>query len=95
MQVNLQRRQVAFGLAATIVAAGQPSGGAAQERDAPYFRSGRFQFTLLEPRLPLPSVMLFPPAWQGDRPRLVARQTHSAQFLGDVVRGVPNGNANP
>ena len=44
--MNLRRRCVAFGLVATTLCGAAPE-LAAQERDAPIFRSGRFQFTLL------------------------------------------------
>jgi len=57
--INLRRRCVAFGLVATTLCGLVPE-LAAQERDAPIFRSGRYQFTLLRPTVTLPSVMLSP-----------------------------------
>ena len=59
-QPNIRRRHFTFGLAASLVSIAMRENATAQESDIPYFRSGRFQFTILEPRQTLPSIMLFP-----------------------------------
>jgi thiol-disulfide isomerase/thioredoxin len=62
-QPDKQRRRVAFGLAASLLSTMSTAIGghaAAHEPDIPQFQSGRFQFTILEPRQALPSIVLFP-----------------------------------
>lgn len=60
MHTNLQRRRVAFGLAASLLSLATKGPAAARDSDIPSFESGRFQFTILKPRLTLPSIILFP-----------------------------------
>lgn len=60
MQSYLQRRHIVLGMAASLLSSGIGPRAAAQSSDIPYFRSGRFQFTILEPKLTLPSIILFP-----------------------------------
>jgi thiol-disulfide isomerase/thioredoxin len=59
-QLNTRRRGVTLGLLASFfaIAAGKRTFG--RNSEIPSFRSGRFQFTILEPRRNLSSVMLFP-----------------------------------
>jgi thiol-disulfide isomerase/thioredoxin len=56
-----QRRHVTFGLAASLITLAWPENArAAQAPEIPSFSSGRFQFTIVEPRQTIPSLILFP-----------------------------------
>lgn len=55
-----QRRHLTFGLAASLASLAIGGKAAARGADIPSFRSGRFQFTILEPRTTLRSAVLFP-----------------------------------
>lgn len=54
-----QRRHIIFGMVATLASIATGNGVVAREFDIPDFRSGRFQFTILQPRRILPSITLF------------------------------------
>lgn len=54
-----QRRHILFGMVATLASIATGNGAVARESDIPDFRSGRFQFTILQPRQILPSIRLF------------------------------------
>ena len=51
---------IAFGIAVVLIAATVAGYARAQSADIPSFRSGRYQFTILEPRQTIPSLILFP-----------------------------------
>jgi thiol-disulfide isomerase/thioredoxin len=59
-RADSRRRGLAFGLAASLATLAIGGKAAAQKSGIPYFRSGRFQFTILEPRTTLRSIVLFP-----------------------------------
>jgi thiol-disulfide isomerase/thioredoxin len=56
---NLERRRVTFGLVTSVLTIGLNRSVPAHAFDIPYFRSGRFQFTILQPRQIIPSIRLF------------------------------------
>lgn len=58
-QGGLQRRRIAFGIAAAVASIGLTRTVAAQNTVISYFRSGSFQFTILRPRQTVPSIRLF------------------------------------
>lgn len=53
------RRLVVFGMVTTLASIATGAHAFAQGSDIPDFQSGRFQFTILQPRQMLPSIRLF------------------------------------
>lgn len=53
-------RALAFGSVVSLAMLALGGKPAAQESRIPYFRSGAVQFAILEPRMTLPSIVLFP-----------------------------------
>jgi thiol-disulfide isomerase/thioredoxin len=57
---RVTRQQVVRGLAATLLSIATARRARARTINVPSFRSGRYQFTLLQPRQTIPSLILFP-----------------------------------
>ena len=91
----MQRRNVIIGLIGTIASLATKAIAETSELVVPSFQSGRYQFTLLRPARELPSIRLFRLDGKTIDLASLRGQPVLLNFLGNLVRGVPDRITDP
>ena len=87
---GVSRRKVLKGMLGTTLLVVAGAAAAAEDISMPSFESGRYQFTTVRPQIEIPSNSVVWPQRQDDRSVVVSWTADALEFLGDVVRRLPD-----